>query len=149
MNSRNAGRWGSAAPDNVLTKPLHFRKATAWMAMKGVSCPIGPFSSKMRVGGVPQTVNAERYLNAALKPFWKEIKRRDSVGMGRVWMQQHVATPHTARDSMAWLQEHFPGRLINLKAEVGWAPHSTDLSPFTVFSRAISWIEPTRASHEQ
>ena len=67
-----------------------------------------------------QTVNAERYFDTTLKPFWEEIKRRDSVGMKRVCMQQEGATPHTARDSMAWLQEHFPGRLISLKAEVEW-----------------------------
>ena len=34
---------------------------------------------------------------------------------------------------MAWLQEHFPGRLISLKAEVEWAPHSPDLSPLDFF----------------
>ena len=36
------------------------------------------------------------------------------------------ATPKTARESLAWLQEHFSGRLIRIKE---CAPHSPNLSP--------------------
>ena len=64
--------------------------------------------------GVTLTVNTERYLNTALKPFWK-IKQGERMGMERVGMQQDGATTHIARESLAWLQDHFPGRLINLK----------------------------------
>ena len=61
-------------------------------------------------------------------------------------MQQNGATPHTAGEPMAWLQEHFPRRLINLK---GCAPHFSNLSPLHVFSGATSIIDFTRGSHEQ
>ena len=91
-----------------------------------------------------QTVNTKRYLNTALKPFWK-IKQGERMGMERVWMQQDGATTHIARESLAWLQDRFPGRLINLKR---CAPHSPDLSPLHVFSGSISRIELTRRNHE-
>ena len=78
MNFRNAVHW-------VLTRPLHSQKVTAWMAMERGSGLVWPFFFEDE-GGVTQTVNAERYLNTALKSFWKEIKRRDSVDMRRVWM---------------------------------------------------------------
>ena len=42
-------------------------------------------------------------------------------GHGTSMDAEDGTTPHTARESMAWLQEHFPVRLINLK---GYAPHS-------------------------
>ena len=86
-----------------------------------------------------------RYLNTGLRPFWK-IKRRDKVDTERVWMQLDGATSKTARESMAWLQEHFFGRLISLK---GCAPHSADLSPLHVFSGVISRIEFTRSHGSQ
>ena len=52
-------------------------------------------------------------------------------------MQQDGAAPHTAGASMAWLAAHFPGRLISLKSEVEWAPHSPDLSPLDFFPLGI------------
>ena len=54
-------------------------------------------------------------------------------------------TGHTARESLAWLQDRFPGRLINLKR---CAPYSPDLRPLHVFSGSISRIELTRRNHE-
>ena len=48
-------------------------------------------------------------------------------------IQQDGATPHTAVTSRAQLQERFPGRVISLKEEVEWAPHSPDLSPVDLF----------------
>ena len=128
VNSRNAVHWGSATPDKVLTKPLHSQKVTAWMVMNQGIGLVEPFFFEDE-HGMMQAVNAERYLDTALRPFWREIKGRNIIDMKRVWMQQDGATPHTARKSMAWLQEHFPGRLISLKADVEWTPHSPDLIP--------------------
>ena len=45
------------------------------------------------------------------------------------WLQQDGVTPHTARSTLAWLQQHFADQLISLKTRVPWAPHSPDHSP--------------------
>ena len=132
VNTHNAVHWGSSAPEKVLTKPLHSPKVTVWMAMKRGGGLVGPFFFEDE-RGVTQTVNAERYQKTALQPFWRELVRRDGVDIEQQWMQQDGATPHTAGGSMTWLKEHFPDRLISLKAEVEWAPHSPDLSPLDFF----------------
>ena len=108
--------------------------------MKWGSGVVGPFVFENE-RGVTQTVNTERYVDTALKLFWK-IKQRERMGMKRVRTQQDGAT---ARESMAWLHDHFPGRLISLK---GCAPHSPGLSPLHVFSGTISRLGFTRRRGE-
>ena len=47
----------------------------------------------------------------------------------QAWYQQDGAPPHTAHGTIRYLKELFPGRLIALKSDVEWAPHSPDLNP--------------------
>ena len=132
VNSHKAVHWGSKSPDKVLEKPLHSEKVTVWMAMKRGGGLIGPFFFEDECG-VAATINADRCQRTALQPFWRELQRKDGVDPDEEWMQQDGGAPHTAGASMAWLAAHFPGRLISLKSEVEWAPHSPDLSPLDFF----------------
>ena len=131
VNSRNAVHWGSSAPDKVLTKPLHAEKVTAWIGMRRGGGVIGPFFFEDQRGATV-TINAQRYLDTALQSFWEELQTI-SADLQQEWFQQDGATPHTAAASRLWLQERFPGRVISLKEEVEWAPHSPDLSPLDFF----------------
>ena len=87
--------------------------------------------------GVNSTGGAVR-LGGAVRPcgrlqsFWEELQTV-SADIQQEWFQQDGATPHTAAASRLWLQERFPGRVISLKEEVQWAPHSPDLSPLDFF----------------
>ena len=74
-------------------------------------------------------ITKERYVTDALEPFWDELGRRHAICRRKSWLQQDEAAPHTAKSSLEWLREHFPDRLITLKGEVQWVPHSPDLSP--------------------
>ena len=47
----------------------------------------------------------------------------------RHWFQQDGATPHTAKQTLTWLEDRFHGRIISLKTEQPWPPHSPDLNP--------------------
>lgn len=151
VNSRNAVHWGSKVPDKVLTKPLHSEKVSAWIAMRRGGGLIGPFFFENE-RGVAQTINAERYVGTALRPFWEELQRKNGVDVNEEWIQQDGATPHTAAASRAWLQERFPDRVISLKEEVEWAPHSPDLSPLDFFLwgylKARVYAEKPRTSEQ-
>lgn len=49
------------------------------------------------------------------------------------WFQQDGTTVHTARHSRAILQQMFPGRLISLRENITWPPHSPVLSSCNYF----------------
>ena len=89
--------------------------------------------------GVHPTGGAVR-LRGAVRPcgrlqsLWEELQTI-SADIQQEWFQQDGATPHTAAASCLWLQQRFPDRVISLKEEVQWAPHSPDLSPLDFFLR--------------
>ena len=45
------------------------------------------------------------------------------------WFQQDGATLHTSNESLAWLRQHFPDRLISRRCDPQWSPHSPHLNP--------------------
>jgi hypothetical protein len=128
VNSHNAVHWGRERPDKVISKPLHSEKVTVWAAMHKGQKLIGPFFFEDE-NEKSVSISSETYIKTALKPFWNTLGRRKDIKKETEWFQQDGATPHTSRDSMAWLQRHFPGRHVSNKAVVSWAPHSPDLSP--------------------
>ena len=81
---------------------------------------------------VERSVWEERSVYSRLQSFWEE-PQTIRADIQQDWFQQDGATPHTAAASHLWLQERFPGRVISLKEEVQWAPHSPDLSPLDFF----------------
>ena len=50
-----------------------------------------------------------------------------------MWFQQDGATAHTFRGSLSLLREIFPGHVISLRGDIGWPPHSIDLTPCDFF----------------
>ena len=93
---------------------------------------LGLSFSKMEIDGKPQTVTSERYVTV-LKKFRTELKRRRRINFNDQWFMQDGATAHTARDSRQWLEDTFEKRVISLKTDFPWAPHSPDLNPLDFF----------------
>ena len=60
VNSKNNIFWGTAAPNEVLQRPLHSKKCTAWVAMSKHDI-IGPFWFGSE-NGESVTVTKERYV---------------------------------------------------------------------------------------
>ena len=48
---------------------------------------------------------------------------------GPPMLQQDGATPHTSKDSLAWLNKRFSDRLTSRKCDPQWSPYSPDLNP--------------------
>ena len=74
------------------------------------------------------TINTERYVQV-LGKFWTALGRRRGVVRALQWFQQDGATPHTSNESLAWLRQRFPDRLISRRCDPEWSPHSPDLNP--------------------
>ena len=62
VNSKNSIFWGTAAPNEVLQRPFHSKKCTAWAAMSKHGI-IGPFWSEDE-NGESLTVTKEQYVEA-------------------------------------------------------------------------------------
>jgi len=130
LNCKNNIFWGSTPPQHCLQRPLHSVKCTAWVAISKHGI-IGPFwfedDDERSV-----TINTERYVQV-LGKFWPALGRRSGVVRVLQWFQQDGATPHTSNESLAWLQQHFPDRLISRKCDPQWLPHSPDLNPLDFY----------------
>ena len=126
LSTHNSRCWGSSRPTEVQEQSLHSKRCTAWCAPSAHGI-IGPFWFEDEEGGT-LTVTQVNYRNildkfcAALGQY-----RQDA------WLQQDGAPPHTARLTMAYLQDRFGDRLISKGAEFQWAPHSQDLSVLDFF----------------
>ena len=95
---------GRERPEEVIHKPLHAKKVTAWAALRNIPTPNqNPLPQENEE---PITITSECYIKLAPTPFWEELGEREEQ-----WLQQDEATPHTARTSLDWL-DHFPGRHI-------------------------------------
>ena len=69
-NNKNSVFWWSQAPDEVLQRPLHSVKCTAWVAVSK-HCIIRPFWFENDVGETI-TINKERYI-VVLNKFWRTL----------------------------------------------------------------------------
>ena len=49
--------------------------------------------------------------------------------MNKFWFLQDGASSHTSNLFRDWLKANFESRVISLKTDFEWAPHSPDLSP--------------------
>ena len=124
-NSNTNVFWGSSRPNKVATKSLHSLKCTVWatISARGI---IGPIF--IEESGAAVTVTKERYVEV-LKTFKSELQTLYPSLMSKFWFQQDGASSHTSNLSRDWLKENFRGRVISLKSDFEWAPHSPDLSP--------------------
>ena len=62
------------------------------------------------------TVNTERYLQI-LRKFWAALGQPRRVVRAEQWFLQDGATPHTSNDSLNWLRQLFPDRLISWRCD--------------------------------
>jgi hypothetical protein len=132
VNSKNNVFWGTEPPAEVLQRPLHSLKCTAWVAISKHGI-IGPFWFE-NANQEPVTVRKENYIEV-LNKFWRALgllsrgRGRNRVQRDIQWFQQDGAPPHTANITLDWLDHKFPDRLISRKREPEWSPHSPDLNP--------------------
>jgi len=73
--------------------------------------------------------SARRRYVQVLGKFWTALGRRRGFVRVLQWFQQDGATPHSSNESLAWLQQRFPNRLISRRCDPKWSPHSPDLNP--------------------
>ena len=130
VNSKNNVFWGSNAPNQVLQRPLHSKKVTAWCAMNSKTI-IGPFWFEDD-DEMTTTVNQENY-RSVIRKFCATLRRRRTIVMDRQWFMQDGATPHTANGTLELLAEKFGNRVISRRTDHEWAPHSPDLNPLDFF----------------
>jgi len=64
-----------------------------------------------------------------LGKFWTALGRRRGVIRVLQWFQQDGDTPHSSNESLSWLQQRFPDRMISHRCDLQWSPHSPDLNP--------------------
>ena len=143
-NSKTNIFWGSSRPNKVATKSLHSPKCTVWAAISARGI-IGPIF--IEESGAAVTVTKERYVEV-LKTFKSELQTLYPSLMSKFWFQQDGASSHTLNLSRDWLKEYFGGRVISLKSDFEWAPHSPDLSPKSFFFGAILRTESTQGNPE-
>ena len=76
VNSKNSVFWGSQSPDEVLQRPLHSVKCTAWMATsKHGIVRLFWFENE---AGETVTVNKVHYI-VVLNKFWRALGARRGV----------------------------------------------------------------------
>jgi hypothetical protein len=68
----------------------------------------------------------------------------DEHGAENAWFQQDGATAHTSRRLLRILRKMFPGHVVSLRGDIGWPPHSPDLTPcnFFLWGSLISFFLP-------
>ena len=125
VNSKNNIYWGSTPPTEVVEKPLHSLKCTAWVAMSEQGL-VGPFWFEDEHGR-EKTVDSEGYIDVLTK-FWTTLGQR-RIQRGTQWLQQDGATPHCSNVTLAWIETRFQDRVISRRCHADWAPHSPDLNP--------------------
>ena len=125
MNSRSNIYWGSTPPTEVIEKPLHSLKCTAWVAMLEQGL-IGPLWFEDE-NGRTKTIDSEGYIEVLAK-FWTALGQRRAQ-RGVQWLQQDGATPHCSNVTLSWIETRFSDRVISRRCDNDWAPHSPDLNP--------------------
>ena len=127
VNKQNMRYWSDTNPRQLYERPLHSDRVTVWCAISRVGI-IGPYFFHENNRAV--TVTSERYL-AMIQDFF--IPAINAMNLDNVWFQQDGATAHTARISMEFLRETFPGQLISLRGDINWPARSPDLAPCDYF----------------
>jgi transposase-like protein len=127
VNKQNMRYWSETNPRELHESPLHSDRVTVWCAISRVGI-IGPYF--FQENGRALTVNSDRYLTMLQEFFLPALEEME---LDNVWFQQDGATAHTARISMDFLREAFPGRLISLRGDVNWPARSPDLAPCDYF----------------
>ena len=115
--------WSETNPRELHQRPLHSDRDTA--PRVGI---IGPYF--FQDNRLAVTVNSERYLTMIQDFFQPAL---EAMQLADTWFQQDGATAYTARVTMNFLRQMFPGRPISLRGDVNWPARSPDFSPCDFF----------------
>lgn len=129
-NRQNRRIWSNKPPKEALEAPLHSPKVTVWCAM-GAQGIVGPVFVEDATGKTV-TVTQESYRRVLVR-FKRNLSKRCGDQLHQQWIQQDGAPAHTARTTMGWLAEHFPGRVVGKGAAIEWPPQSPDLTPLDFY----------------
>jgi hypothetical protein len=119
VNSQNNRYWSAENPRLIHELPLHDEGIGVWCVISAhrITKPI--FYNN--------TVNATRYVNNILSPFFAELTEEERLyGIS----QQDSATAHTAYISLETLREVFSDCIISRGL---WPPRSPDLAPCDLY----------------
>ena len=129
VNNQNFRIWGSEKPALILTKPLHPKKLTVWMAMSADKM-VGPFFFE----GTVDSASYNHMMTYQFLPTAREIGWTKEH-----YFQQDGAPPHVTRENLTLLHEAFGQRVISRSYPetfgygMAWPPYSPDLSPLDFF----------------
>ena len=127
VNNHNNIFWGSEPPEEITEKQLKGPKVTAFVAFNAKHGLLGPYW--FEEGGRTITINGERY-REVVRQFHVDVNEILTPGQFRLaWFMQDGASPHTAHETIAYLQQLFRNRLLALGTTYEWSPHSPDLNP--------------------
>jgi hypothetical protein len=104
---------------------------TVWTALSKYGF-ISPFSLEDQ-DEHEETINGERYLCILIKKCIPVLCRKGFILLDNTWFQQDGATPHTSAAVLDWLDRTFEDRVVSLKTQYAWPPHSPDLSPLDFY----------------
>lgn len=115
VNSQNYRTWSTENPHQYVETSLHPVKVGIWIAI----------SRRRIIGPVffNNTVTGEFYRNEILRAFFEEV-HDDELRDG--YFMQDGASPHTAHETIEYLQKFYQNRLISRGI---WPPRSPDLTP--------------------
>jgi len=109
----------------ILSTNYEKHKQRQWISGQAGHGVIGPyfFENEERI---TMTVTLDRYvemLQSFVAPALNNFQQ-----LHEAWFQQDGATSHTAKQSMAAVQELFGNRVISRFGDIPWPPRSPDLS---------------------
>ena len=89
VNSKNNNNWGTEPPNEVVEKPLHSQKVTAWCALSTMLGCIGPFFFEAK--GATVTITAERYIEVLISSAknWQHDSQVIYQNYGSNKMERH------------------------------------------------------------
>lgn len=121
VNKQNCRIWSTENPREIHQRQLHPRKCTVWCGISSERI-YGPYFFENEVGAAI-TINAVQY-RTMLENFLRPAVENNP----QLWFQQDGATAHTARQTMALLQDIFGERIISRRSDFNWPPRSPDLT---------------------
>jgi len=130
VNSKNSMFWGITSHEHCLQRPLQSLKCTARVAISKHGI-IGPFWLEDNNEHCV-TINTDRYVQI-LRKYWTALGRWKEVVRVRQWFKHDSATPHSWKESVAWLNQRFSDRLISCKCDQQWLPNSPNLNPLDFY----------------
>jgi inhibitor of nuclear factor kappa-B kinase subunit alpha len=125
VNRWNCRLWDYERPPDFVTDASQSAKQTTVWAGISKDHLFGPYF-------FPATITSDSYRAIISEIFWNDLVQ--SIGnTNHVWFQQDGASPHTAKDTRALLQEYFGEKIISKDFAYEWPPRSPDLTPCDFF----------------